>query len=215
MREELKNLQRKLGLTTIFVTHDQEEAMTTADRMAVLDKGVLQQVGTASALFDFPTNRLWPASWARPTWWRARSAGHRRNTTFQADGMGVMVLPRTSETPGTGPPPWRFGHTVNIRVRDEHVGRISLLAGWPGGKLGVPGRAVTLPRACGEAVIGPTSRTTRGFRCSSPGPTMRQALKIQPVRFHALMLAPTDGNHRGNLPATRLCHRGQDRPGLT
>ncbi|MBP8780169.1 MAG: ABC transporter ATP-binding protein, partial [Alicycliphilus sp.] len=47
MREELKNLQRQLGLTTIFVTHDQEEAMTTADRMAVLDQGVLQQVGTA------------------------------------------------------------------------------------------------------------------------------------------------------------------------
>ncbi len=42
MREELKHLQRKLGLTTLFVTHAQEEAMTTADRMAVLDKGVLQ-----------------------------------------------------------------------------------------------------------------------------------------------------------------------------
>jgi iron(III) transport system ATP-binding protein len=58
MREELKNLQRTLGLTTIFVTHDQEEAMTTADRMAVLDKGVLQQIGTASALFDYPANRF-------------------------------------------------------------------------------------------------------------------------------------------------------------
>ena len=46
MRLELKRLQRKLGITTIFVTHDQEEAMTTADRMAVLDGGVLQQVGT-------------------------------------------------------------------------------------------------------------------------------------------------------------------------
>lgn len=58
MREELKGLQRRLGITTIFVTHDQEEAMTTADRMAVLDKGVLQQVGTATGLFDFPVNRF-------------------------------------------------------------------------------------------------------------------------------------------------------------
>jgi iron(III) transport system ATP-binding protein len=58
MREELKNLQRTLGLTTIFVTHDQEEAMTTADRMAVLDKGVVQQVGTAAALYDYPANRF-------------------------------------------------------------------------------------------------------------------------------------------------------------
>ena len=58
MREELRSLQRKLGLTTIFVTHDQEEAMTTADRMAVLDKGVLQQVGSAAGLYDYPANRF-------------------------------------------------------------------------------------------------------------------------------------------------------------
>src|SRR5690606_21374339 len=46
MRQELLALQRRLGITTIFVTHDQEEAMTTADRMAVMDQGIVQQVGT-------------------------------------------------------------------------------------------------------------------------------------------------------------------------
>jgi iron(III) transport system ATP-binding protein len=56
MRQELLAMQRRLGLTTIFVTHDQEEAMTTADRMAVLDQGVLQQVGTPMALYDEPVN---------------------------------------------------------------------------------------------------------------------------------------------------------------
>ena len=55
-RAELKKLQRRLNITTIFVTHDQEEAMTTADRMAVLDQGVLQQVGTPEALYDEPVN---------------------------------------------------------------------------------------------------------------------------------------------------------------
>ncbi len=58
MRLELKRLQRTLGITTIFVTHDQEEAMTTADRMAVLEAGVLQQVGTPRDLFDTPANRF-------------------------------------------------------------------------------------------------------------------------------------------------------------
>ncbi len=58
MREELLALQRKLGLTTIFVTHDQEEAMTTADRMAVLDQGIIQQVGSPIDLFDQPINRF-------------------------------------------------------------------------------------------------------------------------------------------------------------
>ena len=56
MRRELLALQRKLGLTTIFVTHDQEEANTTSDRMAVLDKGVIQQIGTPQELYDHPVN---------------------------------------------------------------------------------------------------------------------------------------------------------------
>ena len=56
MRRELLSLQRKLGLTTIFVTHDQEEANTTSDRMAVLDGGVIQQVGSPQVLYDNPEN---------------------------------------------------------------------------------------------------------------------------------------------------------------
>lgn len=56
MRQELLAMQRRLGLTTIFVTHDQEEAMTTADRMAVLDKGIVQQVGSPITLYDYPVN---------------------------------------------------------------------------------------------------------------------------------------------------------------
>lgn len=56
MRRELLALQRKLRLTTIFVTHDQEEANTTADRMAVLDGGVIQQIGSPQELYDNPAN---------------------------------------------------------------------------------------------------------------------------------------------------------------
>src|SRR5690625_3965404 len=56
MRRELLALQRKLRLTTIFVTHDQEEANTTADRMAVLDGGVIQQIGPPQELYDNPAN---------------------------------------------------------------------------------------------------------------------------------------------------------------
>lgn len=58
MRRELLGLQRKLQLTTIFVTHDQEEANTTSDRMAVLDGGVIQQIGTPQELYDFPANEF-------------------------------------------------------------------------------------------------------------------------------------------------------------
>ncbi len=58
MRVELLALQRKLGITTIFVTHDQEEALSISDRVAVLDGGVIQQVGTPMELYDQPVNRF-------------------------------------------------------------------------------------------------------------------------------------------------------------
>ena len=58
MRRDILALQRELGLTTIFVTHDQEEANTISDRMAVLDKGIIQQVGTPVELYDQPQNRF-------------------------------------------------------------------------------------------------------------------------------------------------------------
>ena len=56
MRRELRELQRKLSVTTIFVTHDQEEANTTADRIAVINDGVVQQIGSPMELYDRPAN---------------------------------------------------------------------------------------------------------------------------------------------------------------
>jgi ABC-type sugar transport system ATPase subunit len=53
-RGELKKLQRSLGVTTIYVTHDQEEAMTIADRMAVFMDGVIVQIGSPKFVFDNP-----------------------------------------------------------------------------------------------------------------------------------------------------------------
>jgi multiple sugar transport system ATP-binding protein len=56
MRAEILRLQRDLGVTTIFVTHDQVEAMTLGDRVAVLRDGLLQQVATPQELYDRPVN---------------------------------------------------------------------------------------------------------------------------------------------------------------
>lgn len=58
MREELRDLQRRTGLTTIFVTHDQEEANAVSDRMALLDGGRIQQIGRPVDLYDRPANRF-------------------------------------------------------------------------------------------------------------------------------------------------------------
>ncbi len=56
MRAELKWRQRQLGTTTLYVTHDQIEAMSMADRVAVLEKGRVQQVGTPMEIYDHPAN---------------------------------------------------------------------------------------------------------------------------------------------------------------
>jgi ABC-type sugar transport system ATPase subunit len=58
MRVELKRLHQKLGATMVYVTHDQVEAMTLADRIAVLDQGALQQVGPPGELYARPANRF-------------------------------------------------------------------------------------------------------------------------------------------------------------
>jgi putrescine transport system ATP-binding protein len=55
---ELVNIQERLGITFIMVTHDQEEAMTMSTRMAVMDEGRIRQVGTPSELYEFPHNRF-------------------------------------------------------------------------------------------------------------------------------------------------------------
>ena len=58
MRFEIKDLQKKLGLTIVYVTHDQAEAMALSDRMLVMDMGVVQQVDTPTNIYNNPANRF-------------------------------------------------------------------------------------------------------------------------------------------------------------
>jgi spermidine/putrescine transport system ATP-binding protein len=58
MRVELKQLQQETGITFVFVTHDQEEALTMSDRIAVMSEGEIQQIGTAHDIYERPDNRF-------------------------------------------------------------------------------------------------------------------------------------------------------------
>ncbi|MEO1491387.1 MAG: ABC transporter ATP-binding protein [Pseudomonadota bacterium] len=58
MRIELKQIQRETGITFVFVTHDQEEALTMSDRIAVMSAGRLQQIGRAEEIYEAPRNRF-------------------------------------------------------------------------------------------------------------------------------------------------------------
>ena len=94
MRQELLSLQRRLGITTIFVTHDQEEAMTTADRMAVLDQGVVQQVGTPAELYDEPVNAFVANFVGTMNMLTAKvRSQHAGNLVLDVAGVGEMTVP--------------------------------------------------------------------------------------------------------------------------
>ena len=56
MQLEVRRLQRRLGLTTIFITHDQEEALVLSDRIAVMNKGAIQQVASTTEIYERPAN---------------------------------------------------------------------------------------------------------------------------------------------------------------
>ena len=58
MRHEIRQLQKEVGITSLFVTHDQEEAMTIADRIAVMNNGRIEQIGTPAEIYDAPQTRF-------------------------------------------------------------------------------------------------------------------------------------------------------------
>ena len=58
MQIELKRIQREVGITTIFVTHDQEEAITLSDNIGILDKGILIQEGSPSEVYEHPNSEF-------------------------------------------------------------------------------------------------------------------------------------------------------------
>ncbi|NYH76933.1 multiple sugar transport system ATP-binding protein [Actinopolyspora biskrensis] len=90
-RAQIAALQRRLGVTTVYVTHDQVEAMTMGDRVAVLDEGVLQQCDTPRALYDRPANAFVAGFTGSP-------AMNLPTAAFDADGASLggttVPLPR-------------------------------------------------------------------------------------------------------------------------
>jgi ABC-type sugar transport system ATPase subunit len=88
IRVEIKALQRKLKKTTLYVTHDQVEAMTLADRIVVLNRGIVQQVGSPEELYTKPANRFVARFIGTPCMSLAR--GSVKGGQFQS---GVMTLP--------------------------------------------------------------------------------------------------------------------------
>src|SRR4051812_32013821 len=110
LREELHSIQRRLAQTTVFVTHDQEEALTLADRIVIMNGGRIEQVGTPAAVYDHP------------------------ETVFVADFIGAMNrVPARLEADAILAGPWHLAlkapqatalgsaTTLDLAVRPEDI----------------------------------------------------------------------------------------------
>jgi putrescine transport system ATP-binding protein len=105
-------LKERLGLTFIIVTHDQQEAMTVADRIAVMDRGRLIQVATAAEIYGSPTTL-------------GRRVHRRRQLARREDDRSRAIRRRSPAPPLDGCArqhlPWRAGDAVGVALRPEKI----------------------------------------------------------------------------------------------
>src|SRR5207253_1533775 len=121
MRAEVSRIQHELGATTIYVTHDQVEAMTMGDRVAVMRNGVLQQEGDPQEVYDRPRNLFVASFIGSPPMNLVQALLERRDTDIVARiGEQELVVPR--EVIASRPELERYiGRTVGLGIRPENV----------------------------------------------------------------------------------------------
>jgi len=121
MRWELKRIQEETGITFIFVTHDQEEALTMSDRLAVMSDGQVQQIGTAKEIYEAPRNRFVADFIGETNLLDVTVKGQENGLAIceGPDGVSFAVVPEREPVPGSA------GH---ISIRPEHI-RVTKLNG--------------------------------------------------------------------------------------
>lgn len=113
-RAELKQLHQRLGVTTIYVTHDQVEAMTLADQIIVLDQGKIQQIGDPQTIYAEPVNQMVATFLGNPPM-NILSAVY-NGATFQVEGRSLPCPQQLQETLALKP-----NQRVNLGIRPEQI----------------------------------------------------------------------------------------------
>jgi multiple sugar transport system ATP-binding protein len=132
MRAEISKLQRDLGVTTIYVTHDQIEAMTMGDRVAVMRKGELQQVATPQDLYDHPDNIFVGGFIGSPAMNLLEATLARANGGLAVDFGGQRIS--LDESTISARPALRAyeGRAIVLGIRPEHLEDAALVGDVPG-----------------------------------------------------------------------------------
>ena len=114
MRTELKIIQREVGITTIFVTHDQDEALAMSDRIVVMNKGLIEQVGTPEDVYRRPESRFVASFLGQSNLLPGHVSGI-------AAGVAAVRLDRGHDIPAAAPPGLKDGAAVTAIVRAQKV----------------------------------------------------------------------------------------------
>ncbi len=117
MRLEIKRLQRELAVTSIYVTHDQVEAMTLADRLIVMNSGVADQIGTPMDVYDRPASVFVAGFIGSPSmnFLAAKVAAGGKAVEIAGLGVAGVALPLARPTSASG------GSSVALGIRPEHL----------------------------------------------------------------------------------------------
>jgi mannopine transport system ATP-binding protein len=168
MQSEIKHLQRALGATVIYVTHDQEEALTMADRIAVLNRGKLVQVGTPDELYNRPRSRFVANFIGETNFLAATLVGQTDGRGQLQLADGTMVMASAGETLA------KPGDAVHISLRPEGF------TVTPGTGEGLTGRVEEIIFAGATRLL--TVRPTHGPQ-DQPLITIRQAASTPPPQM--------------------------------
>lgn len=118
MGDEFRSIQKRLGMTSLYVTHDQSEAMALSDRVVVMDRGSIQQVGSPEEIYRYPANRTVAAFFGTPNLLEATVESCTRidDRRFRLEVVGQGWRGPCEAASGA-----RSGQTVTVMVRPEDV----------------------------------------------------------------------------------------------
>jgi iron(III) transport system ATP-binding protein len=174
LRQEIRALQRRLGVTTVMVTHDQEEAMGVSDRVVVMSRGRIEQVGTPEAIYRQPASAF-----------VAGFVGRSSHFTATIEAPAGLLLAEGLRLPCEAARPMLYGNRVEAFIRPEDVRLGAAAAALPGS---FEARVTHLE------FLGPVCRLSLEVPTPAGGRPLRLEADANPDEVRAL----------GALPATAL-----------